>query len=102
MPESDDQVAKRIKTKRKSIYEDNEHHERRNKERAKKSATVKSAYQAVKDSTVIKDLLEKAKAFQEYHAKIAQDGVGARKTGYKLENGQAEVENYFLSQAERV
>lgn len=63
-------------------------------------ATLKAHYLKEKDSPVLADILHKAKKFQEYHEKLARDGVGARKTGYKLEDGSDEVENYFLSDSE--
>lgn len=63
-------------------------------------ATLKALYMQEKDSPVIADILAKAKKFQEYHEKLARDGVGARKTGHKLVDGSDEIENYFLSDSE--
>lgn len=93
-----EKVAKRIQEKRKKV----ELHNRMNKKRKEAADTIKSAYLADKDGLVLSDVLAKARGFVAYHVKLAQDGTGARRTGFKLEDGTAEVENYFLSSSERV
>lgn len=77
-------------------------HEQRTKERADKAATIKAVFQSERDGLVIQHTLKVAKQFVSYHQKIAQDAQGARQTGYKLEDGTQEVENYFLGKDERV
>lgn len=93
-----EKVAKRIQEKRKKV----ELHQRNQKARKEEADSLKASYLAVKDDVVLKDILEKGRSFVAYHVKLAQDGTGARRTGYKLEDGTAEVENYFLKPAERV
>lgn len=61
---------------------------------------LKAVYLQEKDSPILADIISKAKRFQEYHVKLAQDGMGARKTGHKLVDGSDEVENYFLTDSE--
>jgi hypothetical protein len=75
-------------------------HEKKTKERLGDAKAVKALYISEKDSPLIEDILKKANGFIKYHVKIAQDGVGARKTGHLLTNNQPEVENYFLSNDE--
>lgn len=75
-------------------------HEKAQAERVKTAKNIKGIYQAEKDNPVLEDILNKANGFIKYHVKIAQDGVGARKTGHLLTNNQPEVENYFLSNSE--
>jgi hypothetical protein len=71
------------------------------KQRANDVIDLKLAYGNKQAAPAIKDFMEKIKKFQGYHIKIAQDGVGAKKTGYKLENGQEEVENVYLTSEQR-
>ena len=75
-------------------------HEKAQAERVATAQNVKAIYQAERDNPVLEDILKKATGFIKYHVKIAQDGVGARKTGHLLTNEQPEVENYFLSDSE--
>lgn len=75
-------------------------HEKKTKERLSDAKAVKAVYLAEKDGPLLEDILKKANGFIKYHVKIAQDGVGARKTGHLLVNNQPEVENYFLSNSE--
>lgn len=75
-------------------------HEKQAKIRQQEQASLKALYLQERESPIIADILKKGKAFIDYHHKIAQDGVGARKTGYKLQDGTSEVENYFLSNDE--
>jgi len=97
---ADSNVAKKIQGRREKILKAQETHARKTKERAEEIAQVKHEWQNAKESPIVKDLLAKAKKYQAYHIKIAQDGVGARMTGHKLADGSAEVENYFLSNSE--
>lgn len=97
----DETVAKKLKGRREKIQKAAELHARKNEERAKSVAQTKSYYQTERGGPILTDLLQKANLYLKYHQKIAQDGVGARKTGFKLKDGTEEVENYFLTQAER-
>jgi hypothetical protein len=76
-------------------------HERNTKARAQDTIDKKSAYFAAKDDFVSQDILSTAKQFIAMHNKIAQDGVGARKTGHKLTNGEDEIENIYLTNNQR-
>lgn len=93
-----DKVAKRIQAKRKKI----QLHERKTKERKEDAAGLKAAYLAAKDDTVLKDILTKLKSFAAYHVKMAQDGVGYRSTGAKLEDGSPEQELFYFTPEQRV
>ena len=75
-------------------------HEKAQAERVATAQNTKAIYQSEKDGPLLADILAKANGFIKYHVKIAQDGVGARKTGHLLTNNQPEVENYFLSDSE--
>lgn len=75
-------------------------HEKKTKERAADAATMKALYLANSDDPILLDIMAKAKSFIGYHTKLAQDGTGARKTGYKLSDGTPEIENYFFSNDE--
>lgn len=100
--ENEEKVAKRIKDKKTKIQRAQEVHKRKSKERAENFAHLKAAYQANKDGLVIKDILEKARKFANYHTKLAQDGVGFRNTGAKLTDGSAEQEIYYFTNEKRV
>lgn len=75
-------------------------HEKNSAVRAGDQAALKAMFMADKDNPLIANIIETGKGLIRYHVKIAQDGVGARKTGYKLENGTDEVENYVFSNDE--
>lgn len=75
-------------------------HDKKTKERLSNAKAVKALYLQEKESPLIEDILKKANGFIKYHVKLAQDGVGARKTGHKLTNGMDEVENYFFTNEE--
>lgn len=75
-------------------------HEQKTKERASDQATLKAMYLANPDDPILVDVLAKCQEFISYHVRIAQDGVGARKTGFKLADGTAEIENYFFTNDE--
>lgn len=97
----DGTVAKRIQGKRKSIQKAAKEHAKKDKERQSNIAVLRAAYAQEKDGVVLTDILAKAAQFQKYHLKLAQDGVGARKTGHKLVDGTEEVENFFLDNHQR-
>lgn len=88
------QTAKRAKLAKQT-------HAKNDKERAQEVVDKRSAYAAAKDSVILVDILEKGNAFIAMHNKIAQDGVGARKTGHKLTNGEEEIENIYLTNNQR-
>lgn len=90
-------IAKRIQEKRKKV----EAHQRAVRERASEAKHVKAIYQDTVHDELLADLIRKGNSFVDYHLKIAKDGVGAKKTGFKLEDGTEEVQNVFLTQAER-
>lgn len=97
----EDNVAKRIQEKRKKI----ETHKRNSEDRAKEVKNIQASYHSTLSGAgeiVVRDIINKAKSFADYHTKIAKDGVGAKQTGYKLEDGTREVENYFLKSEERL
>lgn len=75
-------------------------HTKGTKERAADQATLKALYLQYREDPVLLDLILKCESFIKYHHKIAQDGTGARKTGYKLSDGTPEIENYFFSNDE--
>lgn len=75
-------------------------HEQNSKNRTESIEAIKATYRAERDGVVVQDILAKAKKWQSYHIKLAQDGVGARETGHKLVDGTKEVENYFLTNDE--
>lgn len=76
-------------------------HEKNQKLRAADEAALKAMYLAKKDDPVVQDILAKAKSFIQLHNKIAQDGVGARPTGEKYENGMDVIENIYLTNNQR-
>lgn len=76
-------------------------HDVKTKERANQVIDLKVAYGQKDAQVVVADILEKAKKFISYHNKIAQDGVGARKTGFKTANDQDEVETVYLTNDQR-
>ena len=77
----DQSVAKRIKAKREAVEKRRVLHQKNSEERAKTASDIKAAYQAVADSTVLVDILAKAKVFCTYHTKVAKDGVGYDQKG---------------------
>lgn len=102
MSEPDGDVAKKIQEKRTRVQAKAAAHQKADKDRADNISNIRAAYQADRDGLIVKDILAKAKAFAAYHTKVAQDGVGARKTGFRLENGQEEVENIYFTNEKRV
>lgn len=99
---SQEVTAKTIQDNRTRAQKAKALHEQKNKERASDISDTKALYQTEASAPVLADVLTKAHAFMAYHQKLAQDGVGARKTGYRLENGTDEVENYNLNKDDRV
>jgi len=62
---------------------------------------IKAAYLSGKGEFIIEDLQVKIKAWMSMNNKIAQDGVGNRPTGYKLQDGSPEVETIYLTPEQR-
>lgn len=77
-------------------------HEKKSEDRRADAQLTKAAYLKEKDSIVLQDVLEKAQSFAKYHTKMAQDGVGVRQTGHKLEDGQPDMETVYYSNEKRV
>ncbi len=77
-------------------------HDENTKTRANDIVFIKAQYLKEKDNVVVLDILEKAKSFAKYHTKMAQDGVGVRKTGHKLTNGMDETETIYYSNEKRL
>lgn len=77
-------------------------HKKNTKERAAAAQGVKALYMAEAENPVLIDIITKAQSFVKYHTKMAQDGVGVRKTGHVLENGTAEVETVYYTTEKRV
>ncbi len=78
-----------------------EAHEKASKQRKNDQQTIKAAYLSGKGDLIIEDLLVKIPLWQKLHLKVAQDGVGIRPTGFKLTNGEQEVENIYLTPDQR-
>jgi hypothetical protein len=78
-----------------------ENHEKASKDRADTINKIHVAFLNGNWDIIYPNLIEKITGFQKYHIKIAQDGVGARTTGYKLEDGSPEVENIYLTASQR-
>lgn len=76
-------------------------HEKKSTERKNDQQTVKTAYLSGKGELILEDLQAKIKSWIQLNNKVAQDGVGARATGYKLEDGSPEVENVYLTPVQR-
>lgn len=79
-------------------------HEKAAKQRADTQALLATAYQKAfqENDPVLLDILKKLKGYAEYHAKMARDGVGVKKTGHTLENGEAEMETVFYTNEKRI
>lgn len=75
-------------------------HEENTKKRAAEQKSLKALYLSDVENPLLVDILSKARSFINYHIKIAQDGVGSRKTGDTYENGQPVFETYFLTDSE--
>lgn len=76
-------------------------HEKKSTERKNDQQTVKTAYLSGNGEVILEDLVKKIKSWIQLNNKVAQDGVGARATGYKLEDGSPEVENIYLTPVQR-
>lgn len=76
-------------------------HEEGATQRKNDQQTVKSAYLSGNGEIILEDLQAKLKAWIALNNKVAQDGVGARQTGFKLEDGSMEVENVYLTPEQR-
>ncbi len=77
-------------------------YEEAQKKRMDEAREVRMAFRNKKDDLVITASRQKLNSLIKYNQKLAQDGVGARATGAKLEDGSSEIQNVFLSPTERV
>lgn len=77
-------------------------HEEGTKSRANDQQFVKAGYLSGNGEVILEDLKKKIPLWMGLNSKIAQDGVAARATGYKLQDGTPEIENVFLKDSERV
>lgn len=71
------------------------------RDRAQESIDKRAAYTKLKNNTALLDILKTGNSFMAMHNKLAQDGVGARKTGHKLTNGEDEIENIYMTNDQR-
>lgn len=76
-------------------------HEKASKKRSSDQKTLKAVYVAEKSAPLLEDILAKANGFIAVHNKIAQDGVGSRKTGHKLTDGSDEFDTVYLTASQR-
>lgn len=76
-------------------------HDKKSTERKNEQQTAKTAYVSGNGDVILEDLQKKIKSWIQLNNKVAQDGVGARATGYKLEDGTQEVENIYLTPVQR-
>lgn len=76
-------------------------HEEKSLERKNTQQTLKAAYLSGNGELIIEDLLRKIPLWQKMNTQIAQDGVGARPTGFKLADGSQEIENIYLTPEQR-
>lgn len=76
-------------------------HEEGSTARKNDQAFLKAAYLQGNGEVILEDLQKKIKLWMGLNNKVAQDGVGARPTGYKLQDGSAEVENIYLTPEQR-
>lgn len=76
-------------------------HEANTRTRKKDIEGVQAIYAAEKDGPLLQDILAMGHKYIEYHNKVAQDGVGSRKTGHKLTNGEDEFEVIYLTNDQR-
>ena len=72
-------------------------HEEKSTERKGELQTIKSGYLSRNGEVILEDLKNKILSWQRLNTQIAQDGVGARPTGYKLADGSPEIENIYLT-----
>jgi hypothetical protein len=77
-------------------------HEKNSQIRKGEAETLKAQYLKEKANPVLVDILTKAKSFASYHTKMAQDGVGARATNDRYENGQPVMETVYYSNEKRI
>lgn len=76
-------------------------HEEKSTERKGELQTIKSGYLSRNGEVILEDLKNKILSWQRLNTQIAQDGVGARPTGYKLADGSPEIENIYLTPEQR-
>ena len=74
----EDNVAKRIQEKRKKI----ETHKRNSEDRAKEVKNIQASYHSTLSGAgeiVVRDIINKAKSFADYHTKIAKTALALSK-----------------------
>lgn len=76
-------------------------HEEASATRKNDQQFIKAAYLSGKGDIILEDLQSKIKKWMNLNNKVAQDGVGARPTGYKLEDGTQETELIYLTPTQR-
>lgn len=76
-------------------------HEEGSKTRKNDQQFIKAAYLSGNGEVILEDLQNKIKLWQGLNNKVAQDGVGSRPTGYKLQDGSAETELIYLTPEQR-
>lgn len=76
-------------------------HKTASAQRASDQKTLKGIYATEKSAPLLEDILAKANGFINLHRKIAQDGVGSRKTGHKLTDGSDEFDVIYLTASQR-
>lgn len=74
-------------------------HKQKQVERQRNTEQRKTDYVANRDNPAVLDILTKAKAFRDYHQKLAIDGVGAKVVGHN-DDGRDIVETYSLTDGE--
>lgn len=82
----------------KSVYE------KAMKQRAESQQLLAAEYRRASEEgdPILLDIQKKLKGFVEYHTKMARDGVGVKKTGHVLQNGESEMETVFYTNNKRV
>lgn len=95
-------TKKNVKTANTNRAKKASEHAKQTQKRAEDEASLRAAYRAGDGEVILADLRKKIPMWQSLNTKIAQDGVGARPTGYKLEDGSQEVENIYFMPEQRV
>jgi hypothetical protein len=76
-------------------------HEKNSETRGNEQKYLKAAYLQGNGEVILEDLQKKIRAWIGLNNKVAQDGVGARPTGFKLTDGTPEIENVYLTPEQR-
>lgn len=69
---------------------------------AKRAEYLHGLFQDPVHNALLKEVLEIGRKLSDYHNRVGHQGVGARETGHMLENGMAEVENFYLDKDRRL